>query len=159
MAYKAKPRDRATFLDANSIPEPNSGCLLWLGTVADCNGQLRPLMWFQGSRDYAYRHAWRETYGPIPPNIHVLHRCDVPLCINPEHLFLGDQVKNMLDKHSKGRSANKWQAAKTHCPAGHPYDAHNTQIIRSKGRAERRCKICSRANFLKSKARALEAMR
>lgn len=40
----------------------------------------------------------------IPKGLHVLHHCDVPLCVNPKHLFLGTQNDNNLDKKLKGRT-------------------------------------------------------
>lgn len=44
------------------------------------------------------------AYGPIPQGKHVLHRCDNPACINPEHLFIGTHRDNMRDKETKGRA-------------------------------------------------------
>lgn len=43
--------------------------------------------------------------GPIVDDLHVLHRCDVPLCVHPAHLFLGTEADNHADKAAKGRSA------------------------------------------------------
>jgi hypothetical protein len=50
------------------------------------------------------RQAWEKANGPIPDGEYVLHRCDEPLCINLEHLFLGDQGANITDKFLKGRA-------------------------------------------------------
>ena len=50
---------------------------------------------------------WLEVYGEIPDNLYVLHSCDTPLCINPAHLFLGDQHANMADMMSKNRHPSK----------------------------------------------------
>lgn len=60
----------------------------------------------------AHRVAWRIYCGPVTPDQHVLHRCDNPLCVNPDHLFLGNQVENMKDKVAKGRQT--W--GETHGP-------------------------------------------
>ena len=51
----------------------------------------------------AHRAAWQLLVGPLPPTSDVLHKCDNRLCVNPAHLFLGDQSSNMADKVSKGR--------------------------------------------------------
>jgi hypothetical protein len=51
----------------------------------------------------AHRYAWELTYGPIPEGLSVLHRCDVPRCVRPDHLFLGTQADNLADMTAKGR--------------------------------------------------------
>lgn len=56
-----------------------------------------------GKRHLAHRFSWIIYFGSIPNGLHVLHHCDIPKCVNPEHLFLGTQSDNMNDMHSKGR--------------------------------------------------------
>lgn len=51
----------------------------------------------------AHRFSWTISNGPIPPGMHVLHRCDNPACCNPRHLFVGTHRHNMDDKVLKGR--------------------------------------------------------
>jgi hypothetical protein len=52
----------------------------------------------------AHRAMWEMTNGEIPAGLHVLHRCDNPSCVNPDHLFLGTHRENMQDKLAKGRA-------------------------------------------------------
>lgn len=54
---------------------------------------------------YAHRIAWTIANGPVPEGQSVLHHCDNPICVNPAHLFLGDQDANMKDAARKGRLA------------------------------------------------------
>lgn len=81
------------------IPLP-SGC--WLYRGASKNGHHGTLP----SGEYAHRFSWRLTFGPIPNGKNVLHRCDVPRCVNPNHLFLGTQLDNIADMNAKGRGKN-----------------------------------------------------
>lgn len=53
----------------------------------------------------AHRFAYELQHGSVHNGLNVLHRCDVPLCVNPNHLFLGTQKDNMLDMDLKGRRA------------------------------------------------------
>lgn len=52
----------------------------------------------------AHRISYQLLYGRIEKEIHILHRCDNPGCINPDHLFVGTHQENMIDKMKKGRA-------------------------------------------------------
>lgn len=56
-----------------------------------------------GEALYAHRRSWEMHYGPIPPDLHCLHKCDNTKCVRPDHLFIGTHSDNMKDCHKKGR--------------------------------------------------------
>ena len=80
--------------------EPNTGCLLWFGAHGKygygnlCVGKIHKS---------AHRYSWEMHRGPIPVGMWVLHKCDTPVCVNPDHLFLGSHKDNCADKVKKGR--------------------------------------------------------
>jgi hypothetical protein len=53
----------------------------------------------------AHRYAYQITRGEIPSGMFVCHTCDQPLCVNPDHLFLGTAADNAHDRDRKGRTA------------------------------------------------------
>jgi hypothetical protein len=57
----------------------------------------------EGRAATAHRRSWELTYGPIPTGMHVLHRCDNPPCVRPDHLWLGTNTENVYDSMAKGR--------------------------------------------------------
>ncbi len=77
-------------------------CWLWTGAKKiDGYGQFGVL----NKTQQAHRVSWELHYSPIPPGLHVLHRCDNPPCVNPAHLFLGTNADNVKDRIEKGRTA------------------------------------------------------
>jgi len=62
------------------------GCWMWKGRT----GRGGYGYFTYGPKTYrAHRLSWLITRGEIPEDIFVCHRCDVPACVNPDHLFLG----------------------------------------------------------------------
>ncbi len=84
--------------------QKSEGCWLWTGLVT----QYGYGRFSKSHRDFPHAHrvAWELTNGPIPEITPcVLHRCDVRLCVRPDHLFLGTKRDNMRDRDAKQRQA------------------------------------------------------
>ncbi len=77
-------------------------CLLWKGSTFQ-SGYGRVGIDYKSKR--AHRVAFEYTYGAIPEGLVVCHKCDVRLCVNPSHLFLGTVLDNVEDKMNKNRQA------------------------------------------------------
>ena len=92
-----------------------STCWIWTGMTFAARGgygafTCRPYGIF---RQRAHRVAWKIYCSEITSEQHVLHSCDNPVCVNPDHLFIGDQPLNMTDKVTKDRQ-NKGESHGRH---------------------------------------------
>jgi len=84
---------------------PNE-CWLWMGSCKE-NGypQLGVGSITNGTRTMrmAHRLSWLIHFGEVPPKKYVLHHCDTPRCVNPNHLYLGGNAENARDAVNRNR--------------------------------------------------------
>lgn len=85
---------------------PESTCHWWTAALRGGGSEDENkygAFWLNGKHRRAHRVAYEIYTGSIPNGMMVLHKCDNPSCVNPDHLFLGDHKENMNDKFEKGR--------------------------------------------------------
>lgn len=130
----------------HSIPEPNSGCWLWLGRIKS-NGY--GTIGIKKDDEWRTAHAHRISYeifvGRIPDGLDLDHKCRQRCCINPDHLEPVTRSENLKRSPFMGRDR---QRQKTHCPRGHPYSGKNN-------RGERICHVCARESTRLSRERKM----
>lgn len=122
------------------IPEPNSGCWIWLGaTIRSRRGAYYGVMGRSaskrkiqgGSNDLAHRISYELHKGPIKDGKQIDHICANTLCVNPEHLNPDTQPNNIRLGHFR-RHGNK-------CRKGHEFTPENTWVEKS---GQRHCRKC-----------------
>lgn len=89
---------------------PSGECWIWIASkTRERYGRIK-----HGPRQRpAHAVSWEIHNGPVPDGLNVLHRCDYPPCVRPDHLFVGTQADNMRDMISKGRRAAHGRQALT----------------------------------------------
>jgi len=90
----------------DNTPNPKN-CWIWTA----CKSRNGYGNWGLNGKNFGtHRASWMIHNGEIPNGFYVLHKCDVPLCVNPSHLFLGTQRQNIADMKNKGRG--NWASGK-----------------------------------------------
>ncbi len=82
------------------VEKQDNGCWKWTGNVSHYGyGRIC----YDSKAYFAHRVSYELFKGKIDDGLYVCHACDNPQCVNPDHLFLGDQKANMADCKAKGR--------------------------------------------------------
>jgi hypothetical protein len=117
----------------------SDGCWEWTGTRdKDGYGEIsRPGT--NAGKVRAHRLSWELHNGDVPEGLWVLHRCDNPPCVRPDHLFVGDYLANIRDMMEKGRAK---RPLSTHCHRGHEMTEQNTYLWTNGIKTVRQCRIC-----------------
>lgn len=135
-------------LAERTIPEPNTGCLLWIGSV-NRYGYAR---FYLGKVTTGHRAAWTLLRGSIPTDKVIDHICRVRSCVNVEHMRLVTAAQNTIENSNSRSALNK---AKTHCFRGHALSGKNL----GRGKKGRYCITCDKANDAVWNAHNLERRR
>jgi hypothetical protein len=124
-------------VDCDGPKQPGFSTPCWLWTASTSQGYGRFGNWDDRSRtQLAHRVAYEMFVGPVPSGLTIDHLCRNALCVNPGHFELVTSGVNAL----RGSGPAAANARKTHCSAGHEFDAENTYLY--KGRRE--CRACRR---------------
>lgn len=95
-----------------------SGCWMWCGSKSSNAGRPKAKQYGEVWVHHKLMRVHRVTAAlqlsfDLDPNKCVCHTCDVPLCFNPAHLFIGTRAENNKDKSRKGRSSYGAKSNKT----------------------------------------------
>lgn len=107
--------DLASLLLDLAFPEPMSGCWIWTGRAhEEGGGRFKPYFMMDGKQWLAHRASKWIFHGQFPLKAFICHHCDNSLCVNPDHLYVGDHKSNMRDMARRGRArfARRPQEAK-----------------------------------------------
>ena len=96
-----KAKSMAERMQSKIVPNLKTGCWEWTAKK-NCWGYGQITVSNRRNK-LAHRISYELRHGPIPDGLWVLHRCDNPGCVNPDHLFLGTHEDNMADRSAKDR--------------------------------------------------------
>ena len=81
-------------------------CWLWTGAKYRFGyGHFRRKINNKWMMYKTHRYSYEHFYGPVPEGLLVLHKCDNPACVNPEHLYAGTHQQNIQDQILRGRKS------------------------------------------------------
>lgn len=116
------------------VYKDGSNCWHWIGATAGDYGRFNGVSAHEVS-------WWLAGNASVPKGQVLMHSCDNGLCVNPKHLSVGSQAKNLRDAARKGTLVGRLK--QTHCVHGHKLEGKNvsTRTIRN-GRQRRDCMAC-----------------
>lgn len=124
---------------AKTMPEPNSGCWLWVGALNPISGYGN--FWLGPKQPTnAHKAAYLLLVGPVPEGLEIDHKCRNRACVNPDHLEPVTHRENFVRGAGPALTSKRLRA-RTHCKQGHPLDGANL-ILQKNGK--RNCRECCR---------------
>jgi hypothetical protein len=108
------------------VAKSDEGCWEWLGAISCGYGNF----YWGGRAHKAHRVSWEIHNGPIPDGVCVLHHCDNPRCVHPDHLYIGDKQDNARDREKRNRSNHA--TGERHGRYTHPGQTRGSKNGRSK---------------------------
>lgn len=127
------------------MPEPNSGCWIWIGS-RNMQGYAVLNRYPRGGKPKRLRAhivGYQLYVGPVPKGLELDHKCRMRCCVNPAHLEPVTHAENVR----RGAGAAHWRNL-THCKRGHPLSGDNVHI---NAHGWRRCRTCSRIGYHRRK--------
>jgi hypothetical protein len=145
-----RPKSLSDRFESKYIPEPMSGCWIWIGQTNEAGYGLIKDFGSKNVRclERAHRVAWRLYKKDPIGNLILCHKCDTPSCVNPDHLFLGTHLDNVLDCRKKGRGYHPPLTIK--CPKGHDYSVHGRLQYKDGKLKRKECLICKKEQHRKA---------
>ncbi len=127
------------------MPEPNTGCWLWMGSVRHPGYGRFSIKRVPVS---AHRYSYEQHKGPIPEGLVLDHLCRQPSCVNPDHLEPVTNRENVL----RGLSATR--IGRAHCKHGHKMTPENTyQYLNRKHGRHLECMECRRLAVIRFRSK------
>lgn len=77
-------------------------CWIWTGLTVKPKNTIRAAFYYNGKKITAARWSYSNFVGKIKKGMFICHKCDNPMCVNPDHLFQGSHIDNMKDLYFKG---------------------------------------------------------
>jgi hypothetical protein len=102
------------------VEKIEGGCWLWIGRL---NRSGYGDLYYDGKKRRAHRISYEIHVGEVPDGMFVCHSCDVPMCVNPAHLWIGTNEENMRDMVAKGRHKTAARMAIKNVSKGKNYNA------------------------------------
>jgi hypothetical protein len=130
-----------------TIPEPNTGCFIWLGNVTKLGyAKMGMTRMVDGKKKLnmvsVHREAYKRFVGPIPEGMVLDHKCRMRCCVNPDHLEPVTQKENCR-RGDAGNNNRFIAATRTHCRKKLHLLTPDNIVFHGKIRL---CKACSQAN-------------